>query len=512
MIAFRVNDALELDRTQAKFQVVTQFKTPGSFLLADEAGTLADRLERSIPLGLNYRVLQGDNQPVAAMPPTSIPVGRPGTLDRPLRLAQGGYQLWLQGQERPGKEFVVDSGRWLILKVVPGSDASNLKVIRGLYASELFPFRPSRRDRRLEWMLSALQNREKWRGPADGTRARKNLQSPRSDPSIHPAARRVDRAGSRERSAPGNRDPSCGIAGISGCDMERGSDELASRRPLEAAGRTGAGSLVGSGPASNPSGLAGVWPRLSGPRRVARRKTEVAGGKEIVESVSVETHTVMIDSERSGQQPCLVVRIAYPHELPVRVRVDALGIAGSEERFYQEAEKTMRHCSGRSRLIDPCGDPSPRAGLVEWLQAPGTSNGGSIFAWTAWGSRWPADASASSHRTRDRKTRARRPPGAHQPRHVPQARPADNTPRTQRSPFAGRSSAVSRGSKLSRPQVLAHVGDVAQPAAKPVGSWLDPGFSSTTSATDSRSLPMPDVLFITASSRPSRRPGDAPAS
>ena len=146
VIAYRVNDSLERDRTQAQFQVVTQLKTPGSFLLADEAGTLAERLERSMPRGLNYRVLHGDNRPVAGMPPTGIPVGRPGTLDRPLRLAPGGYQLWLQGQERPGKEFVVDSGRWLLLKVVPGSGTSNLEVIRGLYASELFPFRPSRRD------------------------------------------------------------------------------------------------------------------------------------------------------------------------------------------------------------------------------------------------------------------------------------------------------------------------------------------------------------------------------
>ena len=158
VIGYRVNDTLQRDRTQAQFQVVTQLKTPGSFLLADEAGMLAQRLERSMPRGVNYRVLTGDNRPVASMPPTGIPVGRPGTLDRPLSLAPGGYQIWLQGQDRPGREFVVDSGRWLILKVVPGSDTSRLEVIRALYASELFPFKPYRRDSRSEWMLSALQN------------------------------------------------------------------------------------------------------------------------------------------------------------------------------------------------------------------------------------------------------------------------------------------------------------------------------------------------------------------
>ena len=37
----------------------------------------------------------------------------------------------------------------------------------------------------------------------------------------------------------------------------------------------------------------------------------------------------------------MVVRIAHPHDFPVRVRLDAVGIAGSEERFYQEADKSM---------------------------------------------------------------------------------------------------------------------------------------------------------------------------
>ena len=57
-----------------------------------------------------------------------------------------------------------------------------------------------------------------------------------------------------------------------------------------------------------------------------------------IESVSMETHRVMIDSEQRSLQPCLVVRIAYPPGIPVRVRLDAQ-FAGSEERFYHEAGK-----------------------------------------------------------------------------------------------------------------------------------------------------------------------------
>ena len=53
------------------------------------------------------------------------------------------------------------------------------------------------------------------------------------------------------------------------------------------------------------------------------RVVQLAGGTVIVESVSMETHTVMIGPERRSQQPCLVVRIDYSPELPVRVRLDA---------------------------------------------------------------------------------------------------------------------------------------------------------------------------------------------
>ena len=226
VIAYRVNNALERDRTRAQFQVVTQLKTPGSFLLVDEAGLLADRLERSIPRGLNYRVLQGDNQPVAALPPTGIPVGRPGTLDRPLRLAPGGYKLWLQGQERPGKDFVVDRGRWLLLKVVPGADTSSLNVIRGLYSSELFPFRPSRQDSRSEWSLSASELRSERRGASDGFRARRTFDHREAIlQSMYPGDAWIELA--PESGKPGYRDPSDGTARISGFDLECGSDELA---------------------------------------------------------------------------------------------------------------------------------------------------------------------------------------------------------------------------------------------------------------------------------------------
>ena len=280
VIAYRVNDSLERDRTQAQFQVVTQLKTPGSFLLADEAGMLAERLERSMPRGLNYRVLQGDNRPVAGMPPTGIPVGRPGTLDRPLRLAPGGYQLWLQGQERPGKEFVVDSGRWLLLKVVPGSGTSNLEVIRGLYASELFPFRPSRRDSRSEWTLSALQNGAESGGGLQMVLALERTFDRREAilQSIYPRDVWIELA-PESGDAPGYRDPSCGVTRISGVDLECGCDELAIRRRLEAASRPGAGSLVGSRPARDPRGFAGVWTRLSGPRRLARADDRGRGRK-----------------------------------------------------------------------------------------------------------------------------------------------------------------------------------------------------------------------------------------
>ncbi len=342
VIAYRVNDSLQRDRTQAQFQVVTQLKTPGSFLLADDAGMLADRLERSMPRGINYRVLQSDNRLVPNMPPTGIPVGRPGTLDRPLRLPPGGYQLWLQGQDHPGSEFVVDSGRWLLLKVVPGSGTSNLKAIRGLYSSELFPFRPSRRDSRSEWTLAALQN-----GAASGgglqmvvalerTFDRKEaiLQSicPR-EVWIELAPESGERRGITTR-----------LVALPGYPASTWSAD-ALDWPIDAVSKLPAAPVLEAW--WDPDRLATPEAALKSGRDfqalddLRGRKIEVAGGRVIMESVSMEIQTVMIDSERSEQQPCLVVRVAHPPELPVRVRLDAAGIAGSEERFYQEAGKTM---------------------------------------------------------------------------------------------------------------------------------------------------------------------------
>jgi len=295
-----------------------------------------------MPRGINYRVLQGDNRLVASMPPTGIPVGRPGTLDRPLRLAPGGYQLWLQGQDRPGNEFVVDSGRWLLLKVVPGSGTSNLKVIRGLYASELFPFRPSRRDVRSEWILSALQN-----GAGSGWGLQMVLALERTFDrreailqSIYPREVWIELAPeSGERRGIATR-----LVALPGYPASTWSAD-AMNWPSDAVSKLPAAPVLEAW--WDPDRPATPEASLKSGRDfqalddLGGRMIEVAGGRVVVESVFMETQTVMIDSERSGQQPCLVVRVAHPPELPVRVRLDAAGIAGSEERFYQEAGKTM---------------------------------------------------------------------------------------------------------------------------------------------------------------------------
>jgi hypothetical protein len=74
------------------------------------------------------------------------------------------------------------------------------------------------------------------------------------------------------------------------------------------------------------------------------RPIDIDGATVTIESVSLEDRTVMIDSERTAERPCLVVRVAHPRNVPVRVRVDVAGMEGSEERFYQEAGKTTLVC------------------------------------------------------------------------------------------------------------------------------------------------------------------------
>ena len=255
----------------------------------------------------------------------------------------GGYQLWLQGQDRPGNEFVVDSGRWLLLKVVPGSGTSNLDVIRGLYASELFPFRPSRRDSRSEWTLSALQN-----GAVNGGGLQMPLALERTFDrkeailqSIYPRDVWIELAPeSGERRGIATR-----LLALPGYPASTWSAD-AMNWPSDAGSKLPAAPVLEAW--WDPDRTATPVASLESGRDfraledLRGRKIEVAGGKrDRWRAFRWRLQTVMIDSERSGPQPCLVVRIAHPPELPVRVRLDAAGIAGSEERFYQEAGKTM---------------------------------------------------------------------------------------------------------------------------------------------------------------------------
>jgi hypothetical protein len=276
------------------------------------------------------------------MPPTGIPVGRPGTLERPLTLEPGGYRLWLQGQDRPGREFVVDPGRWLLLKVVPGAGRSDLDVVRGLYASELFPLRPSRRDSRSGWTLSALQNRAENLGRLQMVLTLEKTYDPGEAilQSIYPRDVWIDVApesGDRPRVAvrllalPGYPAPAWSVDAV---NWPADADSKRSAAPVLEAwwdpDRT-----------APPEVSLEYGRHFHGFEELRGQTVDLADGKVTVESVSVETRTVMIDPERSGQRTCLVVRVAYPPEHPVRVRLDALGITGFEERFYQDAGKSM---------------------------------------------------------------------------------------------------------------------------------------------------------------------------
>ena len=97
VIGYRVSDGQQRDRTQAQFQVVTQLKTPGSFLLADEVGAPAEKIGRSMPRSVNYRVLTTDNRPLPTLPPAGIPArparqGRSAFESRSRRISVSGFR------------------------------------------------------------------------------------------------------------------------------------------------------------------------------------------------------------------------------------------------------------------------------------------------------------------------------------------------------------------------------------------------------------------------------------
>jgi hypothetical protein len=341
VIAYRVSDAAERTSVRDQFQVVAQFKTPGTFLMADEAGALASRLERSMPRGLNYRVLQGDNRTISGIPATGIPVGRPGALDHPLALNPGGYQLWLQGQERPGREFVVDPGRWLLMKVIPRSGSPSLEIVRGLYTSESFPLRPSRRDPFSGWTLAAIQNRALEGGGLQTLLALEKTYDRQEAvlQSIYPRDFWIDLAPET-----GNRS---GIAtrvlALPGYPAPIWSVEAANW-PASAESKVPAAPALEAwwdpDRSAPPDVLLEPGRHFRSLDELRWRDFDVAGEKVTIEGLSFETRTVMIDPQNSAERPCLVVRIAHPRDRSFRVRLEAAGIAGSEERYYQQVGKS----------------------------------------------------------------------------------------------------------------------------------------------------------------------------
>jgi hypothetical protein len=74
---------------------------------------------------------------------------------------------------------------------------------------------------------------------------------------------------------------------------------------------------------------------------LVNRPIQVEGDKVVVESISVENHLVEVErGQKPVSKPCLVVRLAYPKDKPVWVKVSGAGnVEGSEHRFYQDANK-----------------------------------------------------------------------------------------------------------------------------------------------------------------------------
>jgi hypothetical protein len=74
---------------------------------------------------------------------------------------------------------------------------------------------------------------------------------------------------------------------------------------------------------------------------LVNRPIQIEGDKVVVESVSVENHLVEVErSQKPVSKPCLVVRLAYPKDKPVWVKVSGAGnVEGLEHRFYQDANK-----------------------------------------------------------------------------------------------------------------------------------------------------------------------------
>jgi hypothetical protein len=355
VIGFRVASA-EQAKAREQFSVIEEPPLRGKYIEIENAGDLVLALRRAAEQKLRYWIDSIDGRPTVGKSKQGLDVGQ-GPVDQwlPRGLAPGSYQVRTYTSHRISRNVALHPSDLLLLELVPvrkaGGPEDELTFRRALYSKTHFPLKP--KESAGNWLAALLQNQRRPDGSAQMLLALEHHDIPDTALlyQIKPSAvwLEVDTStGDRDTFSqrwyyqPGYPAPTYGI------DVPHWP---ARQLPGGAASTTGA--------PARPVLRAWWSPEFKEPRGVSlekgheyaaledlsNRRVALNGSQVIVESVTVEEHVVENEASRQNRPPlrrkdsCLVVRLSYPKDSPVWVKLHGLRVGGHEHRYFTQANK-----------------------------------------------------------------------------------------------------------------------------------------------------------------------------
>jgi hypothetical protein len=342
VIAFRVASAAEQQQVRTQFEAVERFHAPGMFVMADQGPALIAALDRAMRPALRYAIDSAESGPIPAPSPLGFPVqpAQAGLPGEPQRLASGNYQLRLLTADARRCRFAINDGDWLLVNILP--NPLGTRFDRPLFSREFFGIRPASEDSRSGWRLSVIQNRLVEPATLRMTTTFEKPQDP-GEPILQVSRPREIWF---DVEAPGGEKPPAGtsvtVADQWGYPAPAWKIDVSNwpTIPLTPVPSTPVLEVWWDADGeTSPDVRLERGPDFKSVEQLERLTPSIDGERVTIESVQIEDHEVNIGDGTKQVRSCLVVRLAYPKGLPVCARPYALGIEGSEHRFYEAVSK-----------------------------------------------------------------------------------------------------------------------------------------------------------------------------
>ncbi len=354
VVGFRVPGA-EQELVKKQFEALKDLSPPGTLYRVEEAAKLLGTLRQVFRQRLRYYIDNADNTPVTSVPNTGLDVSKTGSNIRWTSdgLLPGNYKVRAYMTGRVARSFTLNPSDLLLLELAPrrtlGGTIGSPTFQRVLF-SDAFPVK--RKKVNTDWIFAAVQNQLR---PDGSLQLLTTL-----DRKLSPLATTLENIKPKvcwiELDTPNNQAESF----TQRWHYQPGYSTAAwsfdvPKWPVR---KTRSGQFSKSGVLATP--VVRIWwtpdrePRgvplrrghdFRSPDEIENRVVSFPEAKVVVESVRVEKHTIETQRSNANRAPereprsCLVVRLAYPKDYPVMVKLNGLVTSGSEHRYFTKANK-----------------------------------------------------------------------------------------------------------------------------------------------------------------------------